>query len=177
MRYTMMLAALAMFFAACSLGSAEAASTFVLTSDAFSNGGTMPHKYSYDSYGCTGDDVSPQLGWSGAPKGTKSFALTVFDPDARKGKGWWHWVLYGIPAATASLVSGVHAAGTEGTTSFGKPGYGGPCPPPGDAPHHYLFTLYALDDTPKGDLDGPRLLDSMKGHVLGKAVLVGRFGR
>lgn len=177
MRYLMMLLAAGLLFAACASERVAAASTLALTSAAFSDGGTMPHKYSFNSYGCTGDDVSPQLAWSGAPKNTKSFALTVFDPDARKGKGWWHWVLYGIPSATSSLVTGVHAAGTEGMTSFGKPGYGGPCPPPGDTPHHYIFTLYALDDTPRGALDGPKLVDAIKGHVLAKAVLIGRFGR
>lgn len=177
MRRAMLLVAGALVVVASVVGRADAGSTFVLKSAAFSNGGTIPHKYSYDSYGCTGDDVSPQLSWSGAPKATKSFALTVFDPDANKGKGWWHWVLYGIPASTVSLVSGVKAAGTEGPTSFGKPGYGGPCPPPGDTPHHYVFTLYALDDSPAGALDGPHLDAAIKGHILAKAVLIGRFGR
>ena len=150
---------------------------FVLASTAFANGATMPHEYSYDAYGCTGKNVSPELYWSGAPRGTKTFALTVFDPDANKGKGWWHWVVYGIDPKTNALAKGVASPGVQGKTSFGTTGYGGPCPPPGDEPHHYVFTLYALDTTLGGSLDGPQLVAAVKGHVLGKAQLVGRFGR
>ena len=83
-----------------SLSKADAKSTFVLRSNAFTNGATIPHEYAYDGYGCTGKNVSPELEWSGVPAGVKSFALTVFDPDANKGKGWWHWVVYGIDPKT-----------------------------------------------------------------------------
>jgi len=156
---------------------AAANDTFPLRSDTFSNGATIPVANTYDEMGCTGNNVSPDLHWSGAPSATKSFALTVFDPDARKGSGWWHWVVYGISPSRTSIGAGEKNIGTEGVTSFGTAGYGGPCPPPGDTPHHYIFTLYALDDSVTGSLDGPHLLDAIKGHVLAKAVLVGRFGR
>jgi Raf kinase inhibitor-like YbhB/YbcL family protein len=167
----------ALVLAAIWLSTAQASPTFVLGSKAFADGGTIPHEYSYDHYGCSGKNVSPELHWSGAPKGAKSLALTVFDPDAGKGKGWWHWVAYGMDPGTTSLAAGEPIPGLEGKTSFGSAGYGGPCPPPGDTPHHYVFTLYALDQTVGGSLDGPQLLAAIKGHVLGKAQLVGRFGR
>lgn len=156
---------------------AQAVSTFVLGSKTFTDGGTIPHENSYDHYGCSGKNLSPELHWSGAPKGTTSLALTVFDPDANKGKGWWHWVVYGIDPATTSFAEGGPVTGLEGKTSFGSEGYGGPCPPPGDTPHHYVFTLYALDQTVGSKMDGPQLLAAIKGHVLGKAQLIGRFGR
>ena len=159
--------------AAAGTATAQAKTTFSLGSASFKSGATIPLDY----VKCGGKNTSPELHWSGAPSATKSFALTVFDPDARKGAGWWHWVVYGIPPATHALVAGAKPPGTEGGTSFGAPGYGGPCPPPGDPPHHYQFTLYALDNTPAGTLDGPALLDAIKGHVLAQARLVGMFGR
>jgi Raf kinase inhibitor-like YbhB/YbcL family protein len=156
---------------------ADAKTALALKSDAFPDGGSIPQENSYNASGCTGKNASPELHWSGAPKGTKSFALTVFDPDANNGGGWWHWVVYGIDRGTEELAEGEPFPGLVGKTSFGNTGYGGPCPPPGDQPHHYIFTLYALDETLGGSLDGPQLVKAVKGHVLGKAVLVGRFGR
>ena len=161
------------FVAITGTASAHEKTAFVFGSTSFSDGATVP----LDFVRCGGKNVSPELHWSGAPAGTKSFALTVFDPDARKGAGWWHWVAYGIPASTHEIAAGAKVPGTEGDTSFGQPGYGGPCPPPGDSPHHYQFTLYALDETPTGTLDGPALLDAIKGHVLAHARFVGMFGR
>ncbi len=106
----------------------------------------------FNSFGCTGGNVSPALSWSNAPAGTKSFALMVYDPDAPTGSGWWHWVVYNIPARVNALVSraGDPAAGlmpvgaVQGKTDFGTAGYGGPCPPAGDKPHRYFFRLHAL---------------------------------
>jgi len=103
-------------------------------------------------FGCAGGNKSPKLAWSGAPAGTRSFALTCFDPDAPTGSGFWHWVVVNIPPATTSLAldagnpaSGKLPAGALQTrTDFGAPGYGGPCPPEGDHPHRYLFTLHAV---------------------------------
>jgi hypothetical protein len=150
---------------------------FTLSSADFAGGATIPQADAFDKGGCPGKNTSPELHWSGAPSGTKSFALTVFDPDARAGKGWWHWVVYGIDAKTAGLAKNEPFPGLEGATDFGSTGYGGPCPPPGDTPHHYIFTLYALDQSVGGSLDGPQLLKAIEGHVVGKATLVGRFGR
>ncbi len=146
--------------------------TLTIGSSSFSDGGTIPVQYT-----CDGKNVSPELHWSGVPQATKSLALTVFDPDARHGAGFWHWVDYGIDPSATGAKEGAAPAGTEGAQSTGRTGYTGPCPPPGDAPHHYRFTLYALDDTPAGTLDGPGLLDAIKGHILAQAVYVGRYGR
>jgi Raf kinase inhibitor-like YbhB/YbcL family protein len=166
-----------------------ASSGFALRSSEFQNGGTIPQADSYRGYGCSGQNTSPQLAWSAAPRGTKSFALTVFDPDARAGAGWWHWVIYDIPANVRTLAhdagnaagSGAPAGSAQGVTSFNATGYGGPCPPPGDAPHHYVFKIYALDVAHPargaGPFSGPALLSALRGHVLGVAQLVGRFGR
>jgi Raf kinase inhibitor-like YbhB/YbcL family protein len=119
--------------------------------------GTFAPSQIFNGFGCTGGNVSPQLSWTGAPAGTKSFALTVFDPDAPTGSGWWHWVVVNIPVSAAQLPAGASGAkmpagALETRTDFGKPGYGGPCPPASDPPHHYVFTLYALK-VEKLDLD------------------------
>jgi hypothetical protein len=156
---------------------ADASTSFALKSNAFADGATIPNDDSYDRMGCTGKNESPELHWSGVPAKTKTLALTVFDPDANNGKGWWHWVVYNIDPSEKGLDEGERPPGTEGKTDFGSPGYGGPCPPSGDTPHHYVFTLYALNVSLRGKLDGPELLDALKDHVIGKAVLVGRFGR
>lgn len=103
-------------------------------------------------FGCDGGNLSPQLSWRDAPPGTKSFALTCYDPDAPTGSGFWHWVVVNIPASVTSVDIGAGGpksdnlpAGTLQTrTDFGAPGYGGPCPPPGDHPHRYLFTVFAV---------------------------------
>lgn len=156
---------------------ADASSDFSLKSDAFADGSTIPNEYSYNAMGCTGKNESPELHWSGVPKKAKTLALTVFDPDANNGKGWWHWVVYNIDPGTKDLEAGKRPPSTEGKTDFGGSGYGGPCPPPGDTPHHYVFTLYAVDATFDAGLDGPQLLAELKDHVIGKTALVGRFGR
>jgi Raf kinase inhibitor-like YbhB/YbcL family protein len=126
-----------------------------LTSKSFNDGDylKMDHVLSAEfGFGCSGGNVSPQLAWSGAPEGTRSFALTCFDPDAPTGSGFWHWVVVNIPATVAELPldagnpkSGTLPAGAlQVRTDYGAAGYGGPCPPPGDHPHRYLFTLFAL---------------------------------
>ncbi len=118
----------------------------------------IPHKSHikdaqvFNGFGCSGQNISPALAWKNAPAGTKSFALLMFDPDAPTGSGWWHWVVYNLPAQTSSLSagagkadgSGLPAGSAQGITDFGTTGYGGPCPPPGDKPHRYIFTLHAL---------------------------------
>ena len=163
-------------------------SSFTLRSPAFEPNGTIPHQFSYRGHDCDGANESPPLRWKGAPRSTRSFALTVFDPDAR-GEGWWHWIVFDLPPATASLPTNAGSAGEQslprpalsGMTSFHSVGYGGPCPPDGDAPHHYIFTLYALDTAvlrgANNRTEGPDLLRMLEGHVLAKAVLIGRFGR
>src|SRR5579863_3073202 len=110
-----------------------------LSSTTFANNGTIPTAQAYNQGGCGGQNVSPALQWSGVPSGAKSLAIVMFDPDARKGQGWTHWVAYGIDPARGSLPEGVKDGITQGKTGFPTAGYGGPCPPVGDPPHHYVF--------------------------------------
>jgi Raf kinase inhibitor-like YbhB/YbcL family protein len=135
---------------------------------------------------CDGNNVSPELRWSGAPAATKSFALTLYDPDAHGG--WWHWVVFNIPKDQDVLKQNagdpdrtlLPGAATEGTNDFGSVGYGGPCPPAGDKPHHYIFTLWALD-TAKAPfttkVTGDTLEPWLKKHAIATATLTGRYGR
>jgi Raf kinase inhibitor-like YbhB/YbcL family protein len=156
----------------------EKVMAFQITSSAFEEGGTIPTKYT-----CDGPDLSPPLMWSGAPERTKSFALVCDDPDAPMGT-WVHWVIYNIPGDTTGLPEGVapdrtlQSGARQGMTDFKRVGYGGPCPPRGPA-HRYYFKLYALDSIL--DLDPGKskkdLLGAMKGHILGEAQLMGRYGR
>lgn len=154
---------------------------FTLSSPSFRNNQPMPAKHS-----CEGEDASPELKWEGAPAGTKSFALIADDPDA-PGGSWVHWVMYGVPANATQLPEKVAKTDTvaaltgvkQGMNDFGKPGYGGPCPPRGHGIHHYHFRLYALD----AELNvAPRvtrkqLEAAMKGHILAQAELVGTYQR
>ncbi|MFI5229309.1 MAG: YbhB/YbcL family Raf kinase inhibitor-like protein [Gemmatimonadales bacterium] len=135
--------------------------------------------------GCGGKNESPQLSWTGAPKETKSYAITCFDPDAPTGSGFWHWVAFDIPASTTLLESGAGnddsaAGGKSGRNDFGLTAYAGPCPPKGDGDHRYIFRVYALDVasiTGAGkDTSGAALNFMMRGHVLATGTLTGRFG-
>src|SRR6266581_9614374 len=129
------------------------AQSMSLTSTDLKEGATIANEQVFKGFGCTGSNVSPALSWSGAPAGAKSFAVTMYDPDAPTGSGWWHWVVFNIPPGTTSLPKGagdpgknlLAAGATQGNTDFGAAGYGGPCPPPGDKPHHYHITVYALN--------------------------------
>ncbi len=152
---------------------------FTLASAAFREGAVIPAKYT-----CDGVDVSPALTWSGAPAGTRSFALIADDPDAPAGT-WVHWVLYNLPADVSELpeniakVESLDLGGArQGRNDFRRPGYGGPCPPPGPA-HRYLFKLYAVDTrlqlkagAQKKDVEA-----AMEGHLLGTAQLMGTYAR
>lgn len=129
-----------------------ASSSFTLGSTDIAEGQPIGTKHVADCFGCSGQNLSPALSWQGAPAGTRSYALMVHDPDAPTGSGWWHWVVWNIPASTTSLPTGagnpavklMPAGAVQGNTDYGTPGYGGPCPPPGAQPHHYHFRLYAL---------------------------------
>ena len=172
------------FVAASALGShavdaQEDKSMLTLSSTAFSAGQAVPKKYT-----CEGDDRSPPLAWSGAPAGTRSFALVVDDPDAPDPAAprmtWVHWVIYNIPASTTTLAEGsssgsLPAGAVEGRNDFGRVRFGGPCPPVGR--HRYFHKLYALDaEMPAGKaLDKPALEAAMKGHVLAQAELMGTY--
>ena len=157
-------------------------STLRVTSNAFSDGGQIALKHVFSM--CGGDNKSPQLSWSGAPEGTKSFAITCFDPDAPTGAGYWHWVAFDIPASVTSLDEGAGTGdiggGRNGFTDYGFSNYGGPCPPKGDGDHHYVFTVYALDvPSVQGASEkttGATLVFSMRGHVLAQGSITGTFG-
>jgi Raf kinase inhibitor-like YbhB/YbcL family protein len=133
--------------------SAFAQGSFRLTSPDVSEGAAIKAEQVLNGFGCSGQNVSPALQWSGAPAGTKSFALIVHDPDAPTGVGGFtHWIVYNIPATASGLEKGagstagkLPAGAAQATTSFGTAGWGGPCPPAGDKPHRYVFTLYALN--------------------------------
>jgi Raf kinase inhibitor-like YbhB/YbcL family protein len=153
----------------------EVPMTFQLTSIAFAEGIMIPSVYT-----CTGRNISPPLGWEQRPAGTQSFALVVDDPDAPGGT-WTHWVMYAIPVTASSLPENVPPdavrpdGSKQGKNSWGKLGYGGPCPPSGT--HRYFFRLYALDaslDLPAGANAG-QLDQAMQGHVLGYAELMGTY--
>ncbi len=124
--------------------------TFTLTSNDV--GGQAILRQVFNGFGCTGDNVSPHLTWTNAPEGTKAFAITMFDKDAPTGSGWWHWLVFDIPANINELPSGAGTLGHKGLpngaiqsrTDYGKPGYGGPCPPKGSGPHQYVVTVHAL---------------------------------
>jgi Raf kinase inhibitor-like YbhB/YbcL family protein len=162
-------------------------SAFALTSPDISNGQTIADKHVFNSFGCSGQNISPALSWSHAPAGTKSFALLVHDPDAPTGSGWWHWVAFNIPATVTSLPADagdpkknlMPGGAMQGRTDFGTAGYGGPCPPPGK-PHHYYFRLYALKvaklDIP-ADATAAFVGFNVNANSLGKAQLVGLYGR
>jgi Raf kinase inhibitor-like YbhB/YbcL family protein len=156
-----------------------------LSSTTFANNGKIPAAQAYSQGGCGGQNVSPALQWSGVPSGTKSLAIVMFDPDARKGQGWTHWVAYGIDPAKGSLPEGAGSGDAtsgivQGKTGFPTPGYGGPCPPVGDPPHHYVFTLYALDLAPTAlqpGLDRDGLIGATKGHTTATATYTGLYQR
>lgn len=154
-----------------------AALSLTLLSTTFKPNARMPMSTVYAA--CGGSNRSPELHWNGVPKGTRSFALIAHDPDAPSPGGWYHWIVYNLPSIDRSIA--VHAriaADQLGKTSFGKIGYGGPCPPPGK-PHHYRFTLYALDEASiSGEhLTGLQLKAAMAGHVLAQATLTGIFAK
>ncbi len=154
-----------------------AAAALLLTTSTFKANARMPLSTVYAR--CGGANISPELRWRGAPAGTRSFALVVHDPDASAPGGWYHWIVYNVPATARELPRGVRLAPAQlGRTSFGEDAYGGPCPPPGK-PHHYHFTLYALDvrTVPGEHLSGPRLQAAIAGHALARATLTGLYGR
>jgi Raf kinase inhibitor-like YbhB/YbcL family protein len=151
-------------------------------------GGQATMQQVYDGFGCTGANTSPQLAWSNPPDGTKSYAVTMYDPDAPTGSGWWHWVVFDLPGSIMTLPTG---AGTNGKTDlptgavqsitdFGTAGYGGPCPPPGHGAHQYIITVYALDLEKLGldaKASAPMVGFNLHQHTLAKASLVFYYGR
>lgn len=147
---------------------------FLLTSNAFTANGFIPAKFT-----CDGNDLSPALQWTAPPAGTKSLALIMDDPDAPVGN-WDHWILFNLPAETLGMTEGVKTLPTgtlEGKNSWGRTGYGGPCPP--DREHRYFFKLYALDSklALKSGSTKKEIESAMKGHIVAQTQLIGRYDR
>ena len=129
---------------------ALAQKTFTLTSNDL--GGQATKTQEFNGFGCSGKNESPQLSWANTPEGTKSFAVTMYDPDAPTGSGWWHWLVFDIPANVNELVANAGnpalakapKGAIQSITDYGAKGFGGPCPPPGHGQHQYIITVHAL---------------------------------
>jgi Raf kinase inhibitor-like YbhB/YbcL family protein len=167
-------------------GGKAASAPFMVTSSSFADGGTLSKKNAADDpmRMCGGQNVSPALAWSNAPAKTKSYAIFMFDPDGRLGEGVSHWVAYGIPANVTSFAEGEIAKeskkfiGGKGTRDNAL--YIGPCPPVGDTPHHYVFTVVASDLEPgalKPGMTREQLYAALSGHAVVGASIVGKFAR
>ncbi|WP_042442773.1 YbhB/YbcL family Raf kinase inhibitor-like protein [Azospirillum sp. B510] len=167
---------------------ASPAEAFELHSPDFTEKSPIPTRNVFSGFGCTGGNQSPALSWSAPPAGTRSFAITIYDPDAPTGSGWWHWVVFNLPADTRGLPAGagdgakpkLPAGAVQSRTDYGTPGYGGPCPPQGDEPHRYVVTVHALKvdslslpPEPSAAMVGFNL----NAASLGKASLTARYGR
>jgi Raf kinase inhibitor-like YbhB/YbcL family protein len=150
--------------------------------------GQLTESQIFSGFGCSGKNISPSLKWINAPANTKSFAVTVYDPDAPTGSGWWHWIIFNIPAGITELKADAGrieknlapAGSIQSVTDFGKPGFGGACPPQGDRAHRYIFTVYALS-VPKLDLDEktpPAMVGFMlNSNAIAKASLISYYQR
>jgi Raf kinase inhibitor-like YbhB/YbcL family protein len=159
-----------------------AANAFEVSSPGLADGGTIDSTHAASANNCGGGNVSPAVQWRNAPAGSRSFAVTLFDPDGAKGLGIIHWVLYGIPASVSAMAPGAQspAGSVSGVNRTGQPGYYGPCPPVGDIPHHYVLQVYALDLPQDGlppGLNHDAFLAAIKDHVLAASSTVLRYGR
>lgn len=172
----------------CGLLLSAGVQAFELTSPDIADGQSLTKEQEFQGFGCNGSNRAPALAWKDAPQGTQSFAVTVYDPDAPTGSGWWHWVLFNLPADTRSVAATAGQSGgaalPKGTiqslTDYGHPGFGGACPPPGDKPHRYIFTVHALK-VPRLELDN-KAMPALVGYLLnanslGKASLTATYAR
>ena len=179
---------LAIAAAAC-ISAAAQAQTFELSSADIASGQTIANLHIFNNFGCTGGNVSPALSWKNPPLGTQSYAVMVHDQDAPTGgAGFWHWVVVNLPANATGVAQGAGAANGNAlpdgarqiNTDFGAPGWGGPCPPQGRAPHRYTFTVYALK-VPKLDLPANATASltgfMVNSQTLGIASITARYGR
>lgn len=160
--------------------------TFTLTSSTL--GGQTTINEEFNGFGCSGKNESPQLSWTNAPEGTKSFAITMYDPDAPTGSGWWHWIVFDIPANVMEIpmnagnleLNLMPKGAIQSITDYGAKGYGGPCPPKGHGLHEYIITVYALK-TEKLGLDANNNAATvgfyLGNNVLSKASIVAYYER
>ena len=162
--------------------------SFRLTSNDVADGEMLGNDQLMNGMGLSGADKSPQLAWSGFPASTKSFAVTCYDPDAPTGSGFWHWVLFNLPAGTTELASGAGSAdgsalpagAVQARNDLGAPGFAGAAPPPGDPAHRYVFAVHALD-VEHLDLDGsatPAMVGfNLRFHTIARALVVPVYSR
>ena len=164
---------------------AARAAKLVLASPTIIEGGIVPNAHVYNGYGYHGENHSPKLSWTGAPAGTRSFAVTVHDPDAPHAGGWWHWLAFDIPADAHGLPEnagsgkGLPNGVVQSITDFQTAGYGGPCPPPGK-PHRYVFTIYALKVGKLGvsASEAPAKVDeAIRRNAIDQVSITAKFGK
>lgn len=160
------------------------ATNFKLKSGAVADDRPLTENQVFNGFGCAGKNISPDLEWSGAPAGTKSYAITMYDPDAPTGSGWWHWTVYNLPASIHALPAGAShhlpAGAVEGRTDFGGPGFGGACPPVGDKPHRYVITVFALKTEKLGvpaDQSAAMVGFALNSNTLARTSLTGLYSR
>jgi Raf kinase inhibitor-like YbhB/YbcL family protein len=177
-----------LFVSALLFGSLVQAESFELISQTVAPNSQLTEDHVYNGFGCTGKNVSPQLQWTSGPEGTKSYAVTVYDPDAPTGSGWWHWIVYNIPADVTELPAGAgDASGNllpdgalHGRTDFGTFAFGGSCPPSGDKDHRYIFTVFALKtekiDVPT-DATAALICFIINAKKIGESGFTAKYGR
>ncbi|WP_374349361.1 YbhB/YbcL family Raf kinase inhibitor-like protein [Chitinimonas sp.] len=171
-----------------SLSSLVCAAGFTVSSPDITNGGQLKSAQVFNGFGCEGGNIAPALSWSGEPAGTRSFAVTVYDPDAPTGSGWWHWQAVNLPATTHALPAGsgqktgpaLPAGAMQTRNDYGQAEFGGACPPKGDKPHRYIVTVWALKvdklDLP-ADASAALVGYNLNANALDKAVMTAKYGR
>ncbi|MCJ7766643.1 MAG: YbhB/YbcL family Raf kinase inhibitor-like protein [Thiovulaceae bacterium] len=172
------------FITLITLGALAFGGNFTLESGTLT--GQLTKAEEFGSFGCSGKNISPELHWENPPKGTKSFAITVYDPNAPTGSGWWHWLVVNIPADAKAIAANASAehklpkGAVETMTDYGFSGFGGACPPKGDKAHAYIFTVYALDTESldvKDKTDSAQVGYNINAHTIQKATIVSYYQR
>jgi Raf kinase inhibitor-like YbhB/YbcL family protein len=170
------------------ISSISHASEFSVSSPSISPNSTLSLMHVFNGFGCQGKNLSPELNWTNAPKDTQSFALTVYDPDAPTGSGWWHWLVYNLPANVTHLAAGagtsagnlLPSAAKQGRNDFGSYDFGGACPPVGNPAHRYILTLYALNTATlkiPADASAAMIGFMIQSHQLAKTQLTAKYSR